>query len=185
MPKKPGSASTRSSGTFNNRKGALLLGLGVLLGGCAGYHLGPTNGERAGERSVQVNPFRNATPEPRLSEAVTTSLRKRLQQDGTYRLNTRDEADIIVTGEITHFERSQLSFQPQDILTPRDYQLKLLARVIARERLTGKVLFDRPVSGHTTIRVGNDLSSAERQAVPLMADDLARNVTAALVEGVW
>src|SRR6266704_2790712 len=39
----------------------------VLSAGCAGYHLGSTNGVRAGERSVQVNPFVNQTIEPRLS----------------------------------------------------------------------------------------------------------------------
>ena len=46
----------------------------VCLGSCA-YRLGPTNGERAGARSVQVNPFENRTIEPRLVEAVTLALR--------------------------------------------------------------------------------------------------------------
>ena len=38
----------------------------ILLAGCAGYQLGPTNGLTAGSRSIQVNPFVNQTPEPRL-----------------------------------------------------------------------------------------------------------------------
>src|ERR1043165_2687288 len=45
-----------------------ILCLGIGLTGCAGYHLGPTNGVRAGERSVQVNPFVNQTIEPRSEE---------------------------------------------------------------------------------------------------------------------
>jgi hypothetical protein len=49
---------------------------GFLSSGCAGYHLGPTNGLRSGERSVQVNPFVNQTLEPRLGDAITSSLRK-------------------------------------------------------------------------------------------------------------
>jgi hypothetical protein len=35
------------------------------------------------------------------------------------------------------------------------------------------------------VRVGNDLTSAERQALPLAADDLARSITALLADGTW
>jgi hypothetical protein len=112
-------------------------------------------------------------------------LRKTLQQDGTYRLNTANEGDIIVTGTILKYDRSQLSFQPTDILTPRDYRVSLTAQIIARERLTGKVLLDRPVSGQTTVRLSADQTNAERQAVPLLADDLAKNATSLLVDGEW
>ena len=160
-------------------------GLVLTLSGCAGYQVGPTNGVRAGARSVQINPFFNQTDEPRLIEAVTSALRKTLQQDGTYRLNTSNEGDIIVTGILLKFDRSQLSFQPTDILTPRDYRVSLTARITARERLTGKVLLDRPVSGQTTVRLSADQTNAERQAVPLLADDLARNATSLLVDGAW
>jgi hypothetical protein len=159
--------------------------LGLALSGCAGYRLGPTNGVPAGSRSVQISPFLNQTDEPRLVEAVTSALRKTLQQDGTFRLNTSNEGDIIVTGVIVKYDRSQLSFQPTDILTPRDYRVSLTAQIVARERLTGKVLFDRPVSGQTTVRLSADQTNAERQAVPLLAQDLAKNATSLLVDGEW
>src|SRR6059036_566182 len=97
--------------------------LAVCLTGCGGYHLGPTNGLRSGERSLQVNPFVNQTIEPRLSDAITLSLRKNLQRDGTYRLDTRNEGDIILSGTIVNYDRSQLSFQPTDVLTPRQYRV--------------------------------------------------------------
>jgi len=47
------------------------------------------------------------------------------------------------------------------------------------------VLFEQPVTGSTLIRVGTDLASSERQALPLLAGDLARNVAALLVDGSW
>jgi len=160
--------------------------IAVLLAvGCGGYKLGPTNGEIARARSIQVMPFQNQTLEPRLTDYTTHSLRKRLQQDGTYSLDTKDEGDIILTGVITHFRRSELSFQPRDVLTVRDYQLFLTAEVKAVERSSGKVLLNRAVTGRTTLRVGTDLASAERQAVPLLTDDLARNVTSLLTDGTW
>ena len=141
----------------------------------------------AGSRSVQVNIFQNKVlEEPRLSEAVTAALRKQLQQDGTFTLDSRNEGDIVVNGTIVKYDRAGLSFQPQDILTPRDYRVTMWAQVEARDRTTGKVLLNnRRVRGHTTVRIGNDLTTAERQSIPLAAEDLARNITALLADGEW
>jgi len=134
---------------------------------------------------VQVNLFQNETLEPRLSEPVATSLRRMLQQDGTYRLATKGDADIIVEGAITEFNRSGLTFDPRDVLTVRDYELVLTARFTATERGTGRIIVASATSGRTTIRAGADLPSAERQAAPLLAEDLARKITSALVDGAW
>ena len=164
----------------------LLSGLAVLLlAGCAGYQLGPSNGLRSGARSIQINPFQNTALEARLSEAVTQSLRKSLQKDGTYRLHSGDAGDIVVSGTILNYDREQLSFQPRDVITPRDYRVSITVQVTARERASGRILLDRRVSGHSTGRVGADLTSNERQALPLVADDLARNITSLLVDGEW
>jgi hypothetical protein len=157
----------------------------VFFAGCAGYQLGPTNGRTAGAQSIQVNSFANNTQEPRLSEVITSSLRKRLQQDGTYRLDTGNEGDIIVSGTIVEYDRSHVSLQPQDVLTPQDYRITIRAQITARERITGKIIMDRKVAGHSTLRVGSDLTSSERQTVPLVADDLARKATSLLVDGSW
>jgi hypothetical protein len=118
-------------------------------------------------------------------EAVSFALRRQLQQDGTYHLDTHNEGDIVVTGAIVNYERQAISFQSRDALTPRDYRLRITAHVTARERLSGKVLLDRSITGYSDIRIGTDLASAERQAVPLVAADLARNTTALLVDGSW
>ena len=164
----------------------LLACLAVLgVSGCAGYRLGPVNGLAAGAKSVQINPFTNQTLEPRLGDAVTVQLRKQLQRDGTYRLASHDDGDILVSGSIIRYDRRELSFAATDILTVRDYRLELTAQVTARERSSGKVILDQPVLGTTIIRVTTDLTSTERQAAPLLAADLAKNVTALLAEGGW
>jgi hypothetical protein len=157
----------------------------VTLSGCAGYRLGPSSGQTPGEKTVQVTPFTNRTPEPRLGDAVTAALRKQLQRDGTLRLATHDPGDVVVTGVLTRYYRHELSFLSNDIDTPQDYQVRLTAQVTARERRSGKVLFDQPLTGYTLIRVGSDLTSTERQALPLLAEDLAKHITALLVDGTW
>jgi len=162
----------------------MLLGA-VLLTGCAGYQLGPTNQVAPREKSVQVNPFANQTLEPKLTDALTSQLRKQLSKDGTYRLASHDDGDIIVSGVITGYNRHELSFERSDTLTVRDYRVTLTAHVTARERSSGKILLDQPVTGFTFVRVGTDLVSSERQALPLLAENLARNVTDLLADGTW
>lgn len=157
----------------------------LMAAGCAGYRLGPTNGATAGAQSIQVNYFQNLTEEPRLVEAVNNALRKRLLQDGTYRLATHDDGDIVVTGRITEFQRSGVSFRPGDIQTVRDYNLRMAAEVTATERATGKVVMNAAIVGDTVVRAGNDLPTAERQAVPLLAQELARKAGDRLTEGGW
>lgn len=162
-----------------------VLCLCLILSGCAGYQLGPTNGLVAGEKSVQITPFINETLQPRLTDYLTSQLRKELQKEGTYRLVTHGDADVILSGRMTRYESAEVTLSSTDILTVRDFRLVLTAQVTARERSTGRVILDQPVSGSTLIRVGPDLSSAERQAMPLLAGDLAKNVTALLAEGKW
>lgn len=157
----------------------------LALAGCAGYRVGPVNGEAAGARAVTVNLFRNETFEPRLSESVGFALRRKLQQDGTYRLDTQKNGDIVVSGVIRDFRRTPLSFDPTDVVTTRDYELAIIADVSARERATGKAILERQFFGRTTIRATANRDVAELQAHPTLAEDLARNITSALTEGPW
>jgi hypothetical protein len=177
--------ATRRIGMPSGWRGLLAALVASLLAGCAGYRLGPTNGATAGARSIQIDFFQNLTEEPRLSEAVAQALRKRFQQEGTFRLATRDDGDIVLSGSILRYERSALSFQPGDLLTARDFDVVLHVQITAQERATGRKLLDREVRGRTTVRVVGNLPSAERQALPSLADDLAYNAAALLVDGTW
>jgi hypothetical protein len=157
----------------------------ILLTGCAGYHLGAPNRETAGARSIQVAPFLNKTLEPRLSDSVMVSLRQAFMQDGTYHVATHDDGDIILTGVIQSYQRLGLSVQPTDVLTVLDYQITITAKVTARDRVTGKIILDKIVTGKTILRAGADLTSAERQSIPLLTDDLAKHTKNLLVDGTW
>lgn len=156
----------------------------LLAGGCAGYHLGPVSGASAGDQSVEILPFNNQTLEPRLGDAVTEALREEFQTDATYHL-ADGPGDVVVSGVITGYSRSGLSYLSSDVLTANNYQVSMVAHVVVRERATGKVLLDKNLKGYTLVHVGSDLQSAERQAMPLLAEDFARNVTQKLTEGTW
>ena len=124
--------------TLAGRLGLLALFLWLpLLAGCAGYRLGPSNGMAVGDKSVQIRPFANQTLEPRLTDALTQELRRELQRDGTFQLASSDDADIVVSGVITRYNRRELSLSPTDTLTVRDYRLSLTAQVTAQKPLQG------------------------------------------------
>jgi len=168
------------------RPGIFLLGAAAaLLAGCAGYHLGPVGGGMAGEKSIEVFPFNNQTLQPRLGDAVTQALRERLQVDVTYHLATQGAGDVVVTGVITRYHRQGLSYLDQDATTTQNYRVDIVAHVVARERATGKTLLDKNVTAYTLVNVGTDLASSERQASPLLAEDLARNIAELLTDGAW
>lgn len=168
------------------RPAIFLLGLAAaMLAGCAGYHLGPVNGATAGAKSVEILPFNNQTLQPRLGDAVTQSLRENFQTDATYHLVTHGGGDIVVSGVITRYNRVGLSYLNSDVTTAQSFRVNITAHVVVRERASTKVLLDKDVSGYTLVTVGSDLASAERQATPLLAEDLAQNITALITEGAW
>lgn len=136
-----------------------------------------------GEQAIFVRPFSNATLQPRVGEEVTQQIRKQVQKEATFRLGRASEADIIIGGDVIRYQRFEMSFAPNDVLTVRDFRVTMTAHVIARDRINDKVLLDRNVSGSTLVRVGYDLTSAERQALPLLAADLARNVVSLIADG--
>src|ERR1017187_10442324 len=123
----------------------------VFLSGCAGYHLGTVNGVVAGEKTVQVKPFNNQTLQPRLGDDVTQALRERLQTDGTYRLATSEEGDLVVSGVIRSYQRVGLGNLNRDSSTMQNYRVDVVAHVTVNDRVTRKLLLDRDVKGHTLV----------------------------------
>lgn len=184
LPSRP-SEPPRSSCTLRLFLGCLACAVVLAAPGCAGYRLGPTSGEPAGARSIEVAFFVNQTIEPRLPEAVAHALRRTLQQDGTYRLRTDGDADLVMTGVLLDYDRRPVAFRRRDIVSVQEYEARLTARVTVVERQSGRQVLQREVLGHTTYSVVSDLASAERQALPLLAQDLARNATTFLTEGSW
>lgn len=138
----------------------------------------------AGAQSIEIVPFNNKTLEPRLGDAVTQALREHIQADGTYRLASGEPGDIVVTGDIIGYTRSGVSFLAADVYTAQSYNVIVTAHVIARKS-DGTLLLDKNVNGQTLVQTGTDLEDAERQAMPVLAEDLSRNINELLTEGPW
>ena len=162
--------------------GMLSMCVGFWLG-CAGYQTGPTNGLTAGAHSVQIQFFENETFEPRLATAVNRALKREFQKDGTYSLETQSEGDFVVTGKLINFRRNGVSYKPGDVLTVQDYTMELTAEIVVKR--AGKEFFRETLTGTSTVRVGNDLTAGQRQAIPTIAGKLAEQAVLHIVDGNW
>ncbi len=160
-----------------------LLLVAILLSGC-GYKLGeirPT--PMRSVRTLAVPTFKNNTYEPRIEVLVADTVIKQLQQDGTYTIVSDDTADAILYGTITKIERRSLRSVQNNVLATSEFGLTLTVSYEVVDRVTGAILMKSIVQGDTSFFSNNDLQTTERQAIPLAAQRLAVDLSAALTEG--
>ena len=157
---------------------------GFLLGGCAGYHLGPAKPSYLTEvHSIAVPIFRNGTLVPRVEALTTSTIIKQFQQDGTYRITNEDKADATLTGEVIAVGRSPARSVRGNVLATTEFNLVLRVRwtLVGRDGKTLAGPLD--AAGTTSFFVGDDVSTDERQALPLAAQELAVHLVSQLSEG--
>lgn len=157
--------------------------LAFLVGGCAGYHVGPaTPAHLSHIKTIAVPTFANTTLTPRIEALVTGTVIKQMQQDGTFRIVTEDKADAVLKGEIVAVGRSPARSVRGNVLATTEFNLNLAVRYSLVDR-DGKPLASAGASGSTSFFVGSDVSTDERQALPLAAEELAKQLVSQLSEG--
>ncbi len=109
---------------------------------------------------------------------------KQFQQDGTYRIATEENADAILKGEIETITRAPARSVRGNVLATTEFSLTMRIRYSLTERGTGKELAaPSEVYGTTSFFVGDDITTDERQALPLAAEELAVRLVSQLSEG--
>lgn len=166
------------------KKAFALLLLAFLIEGCAGYHLGPaTPGYLKNVHTIAVPTFSNSTLTPRIEVLVTGTVIKQFQQDGTFRIVNADAADATLKAEIVGVNRSPARSVRGNVLSTTEFNLNLSVKYTLLGR-DGKTLGSPGgVSGGTSFFVGSDVSTDERQALPLAAEEMARHLVSQLSEG--
>jgi hypothetical protein len=158
--------------------------LAFLLGGCMGYNLGPATPNHLRDvHAIAVPTFGNTTLVPRIEVLVTGTVIKQFQQDGTYRITSEDQADAILKAEIVSVGRSPARSVRGNVLSTTEFNLGIAVKytLVGRD---GKIMGSPgAVSGSTSFFVGTDVSTDERQALPLAAEELARHLVSQLSEG--
>ena len=156
----------------------------LLLSGCAGYHLGPAKPAYLREiHSIAVPVFRNATLVPRIEVLVTGTVIKQFQQDGTFRIANEGNADATLKGEIVAVGRSPARSVRGNVLATTEFNLSVRVRYTLVGRDGKTIAGPSEAAGWTSFFVGSDVSTDERQALPLAAEQLAVQLVSQLSEG--
>ena len=152
------------------------------LSGC--YTLGPVAPTyMKGVHSISVPIFDNKSFEPQVQALVTDTFIKEMQTDGTYPITGEDEADAIVHGTIVDVRRTQTKSVVGDVLASAEFEITLKIHIQVLRGGTGQVLVNKDFEGQSYFFVGSDLPTQERQAIPIAAQDCAKQVTSFLTEG--
>ena len=153
----------------------------LLFSSCGSYHLGTTL--PSDMRTVFVPTFKNITSEPGIETGITNAVINRFQVDGNLKTASREEADTILEGEITGWNRRVMGYGGQDKEEVEEYRLYITARIKFIDQRTGAVLLpSRIVKGKTDYYIDTEpLPVAEEAARPDAYRDLAKAVVDAVV----
>jgi hypothetical protein len=156
----------------------------LALGGCLGYHVGPVKPYYLRDvHTIAVPTFKNRTLVPRIEVLVTDTIIKQLQQDGTYQVTSGDKADATLEGQVDRINRLPARSVRGNVLATTEFNLGLVVKysLIGRD---GKPLAGPSQAvGSTSFFVSSDVTSDERQALPLATEDLATRLVTQLSEG--
>jgi hypothetical protein len=151
----------------------------ALLAGCLNYKLGTTLPKHL--RSVYVETFHNSTREPQLETKITSAIIREFQRDGQLKVKDANEADIIVTGNITQYKLSPMRSNRNNPKAVLQYKAIVSVTLVAVERKTGKSITTQSVTGSKTFEVKGDLMTARRTILPEVAQELGRKVVDAVI----
>ena len=156
----------------------------LVLNGCLGYHIGPAKPNYLRDvHNIAIPTFENKTLLPRVEVLVTDTVIKQFQQDGTYRIVSGDKADATLKGEISRISRSPARSVVGNVLATSEFNLAIHVkwRLVGPD---GKNLGPpADVVGTTSFFVGTDVTTDERQALPLATEELANRLVTQLSEG--
>jgi len=154
------------------------------LGGCLGYHIGPVKPYYLRDvHTIAIPTFKNHTLVPRIDVLVTDTVIKQLQQDGTYQITNGDKADATLTGEIVRITRAPARSVRGNVLATTEFSLWLVVKFSLTGRDGTQLVPPNDVIGTTTFFVSSDVTSDERQALPLATEDLANRLVTQISEG--
>jgi len=166
-------------------KNSIVAALACLsLSGCLGYHIGPAKPYYLRDiHTIAIPTFENKTLIPRIEVLVTDTVIKQFQQDGTFRIGNGGSADATLKGEIIRISRSPARSVQGNVLATSEFNLSMRVkyRLVGPD---GKNLGPAgEVVGTTSFFVGTDVTTDERQALPLAAEELANHLVTELSEG--
>lgn len=161
---------------------ALCIIIGLLLTSCSSYRLGSTLPPNL--KTIAVPVFDNQANYPQLEIESTTATIQEFQRDGTLKVVERQNADLILEVKLVRYGLMPLRYAHASSVSATEYRVLIQAEIKLTQR-NGNVMFDQmKVRGESTFQFAGDIATAQRQALPQTARDLAHRIVEQVVE-VW
>ncbi len=168
----------------------------LALSGCLGYHIGPVKPYYLRDvHTIAVPTFKNRTLVPRIEVLVTDTVIKQLQQDGTFQIASGDNADATLSGEVYRIVRLPARSVSGNVLATSEFALTLSVKysltgkngelLAPPNEAVGSTSFFVTLTNNTTSsqNITGDVTTDERQALPLATEDLATRLVSQISEG--
>lgn len=147
------------------------------------YHLGglkPRYMDNMNTFCVEM--FENNTVQPSVGVFMTTAMTNALQGDGTYRLASREEADFVIKGVITHITRDSLTTSTKDSYVSTQIGVTVHVDYQLINRKTGAAITSGSESAQASYfnQSGSTISAMESAlfyASSRVADEIVLNLT--------
>ncbi|MBD3367713.1 MAG: hypothetical protein GF405_06020 [Candidatus Eisenbacteria bacterium] len=159
---------------------AAVLLLALALAGCGYYSFSPTL-QKGGIGSVALPVLENETLEYGIETEVTDVLNDVLTEGGL-RVVGEDEADALLRGAVTLYERSVMSYDAGG--DPREYKVRILADLAYEDVSSRETIWEGTAEGWAVYSTGGDSEfTSEEEARENAIEKLADDVLSKTVQG--
>ena len=162
----------------------LVLTLALVAGCATSYSWKPR--VPSAMRTVWVPSFRNETSLAEIGAISTRQIAREFQREGTFRLAAADDAALEIQGTVKSLANGVVGYNRRTLSRHVTSEFQMVAVVSVIDKREGKVLVDnKKYQAQTSMVVGQDVATAERDASGRLADDLARQVVDDVLNLKW
>lgn len=139
----------------------------------------------ADRRTVVVPTFRNSSKLPAFGSMMARQLAREFQREGTFSIESADDAALEVQGEVISVGGSSVAFDRHGS-RKSSFEITALVQVTVVDRRSQKLLLDnRKYDVSVTYTSGGDSLNAKRDASGRLADELSRRIVDDILNLKW
>ncbi len=170
---------------MNRRSLALVC---VLLDGCGYGLVGRTSSLPPDIEEIYIQPLSNRTLREQIDQEFTRAITNEFLRRPRFKIvNTANEADAVLTGEVSNFQVRAVLFGAEDEGRAREYEILVLARMEFRRSGTEEVIWQQPFyqfrENYTFDLDPLSFTDREDLAVLEVADEFAETLVIDILEG--
>ena len=139
-----------------------------------------------GMRTVTVPTFRNESGLNEFGAVAARQVLREFQREGTFSIRRADEAALEIQGIVKSVKAGETAYNRRTYGRLYSGEVEAQVEVSVIDKREGRVLVDnRLYRARTTLVIGQDSVTAERDASGRLADELARQVVDDMLNLKW